>query len=116
MIVLLAHPHLADAEFVGTGRLRHHVIDTIDGLRVGKQDNSSRHNNENAPADLDHPVLPRLSEASPRKAFSVTAHVRSITGWCLWRCLADARPEIEQAAADTYMDTAATKSIGCWRI
>jgi hypothetical protein len=45
MIVLLAHPHLADAEVVGTGRLRHYVIDTIVGLRVGKQDNSSRHNN-----------------------------------------------------------------------
>jgi hypothetical protein len=66
VIVLLAHPHLADAEFVGTGRLRHHVIDTVDGLRVGKQHNSSRHNNENAPAVLDHPVLPRLSEALPR--------------------------------------------------
>jgi hypothetical protein len=44
VIVLLAQPDLAYAEIVSTGGLRHHLIYSIDCLRVGKYDDSSRHN------------------------------------------------------------------------
>ena len=56
VIELLGQPDLADAEVVGAAGLRDHVIDEIDGLRVGKQHDSGRHNMTNRLAEAGIPI------------------------------------------------------------
>ena len=50
MVELLSQPHLADPEVVRAGGLSYHIIDHVDGLRVGKEHDSGRH----IPTNRDH--------------------------------------------------------------
>jgi hypothetical protein len=56
VIELLGQPDLADPEFVGASGLGDDVIDDIDGLRVGIQLNSGRHNVTNRLAEAGIPI------------------------------------------------------------
>jgi len=56
VIELLGQPDLADPEFVGASGLGDHIIDEIDGLRVGIQHDSSRHNVTNHVDEAGIPI------------------------------------------------------------
>ena len=57
VVELLSQPHLADTEVVRAGGLGDHVIDHIDGLRIGKEHDSSRHIPTNRDTEADYSDL-----------------------------------------------------------